>query len=216
MLGWAGRLLCGTVRLVVEIKKKVPGAPRTTIKAEGGSSQIWVEVDNAMINRREHRIGMWIAVAAIMLLTMGISGCGGSKPSNPRGTPNGTLNELEKAIRREDIDAMLACYTDPYYVIVGGEATSVTHDIARIAYAIAFAAYDYSTWSLVGRNVTMVDSEAFASCTQTMYFGGEWASAPVMYRMCSVGSMWYIYEESTVDLAYGLGEARQLMFPNNP
>ena len=86
-----------------------------------------------MINRREHRIGMWIAVAAIMLLTMGISGCGGSKPSNPRGTPNGTLNELEKAIRREDIDAMLACYTDPYYVIVGGEVTLASHDIARIA-----------------------------------------------------------------------------------
>lgn len=169
-----------------------------------------------MINRRKHRIGMWIAVAAIMLLAMGISGCGGSKPSSPRGTPNGTLNELERAIRREDIDAMLACYTDPYYAIVGTEATSVPHDIARIAYAIAFAAYDYSTWSLVGRNVTMVNSEAFASCTQTMYFGGEWTSAPVMYRMCRVGSMWYIYEESTVDLAYGLGEARQLMFPNDP
>ena len=133
LLGWARRPLCGTVRLVVEIKRKVPGTPRTTIKAEGGSGQIWVEVDNAMINRREHRIGMWIAVAAIMLLTMGISGCGGSKPSNPRGTPNGTLNELEKAIRREDIDAMLACYTDPYYVIVGGEVTLASHDIASIA-----------------------------------------------------------------------------------
>jgi ketosteroid isomerase-like protein len=163
-----------------------------------------VEVDNAMINQRKQRIGMWIAVAAIVLLATGISGCGGSKPTNPRGTPNGTLDELEKAIRREDIDAMLACYTDPFYVIVNSDVTPVTHDIARIAYAIAFAAYDYSTWSLVGRNVTISGSEAFASCTQTMYFGGEWASAPVMYRMCRVGSMWYIYEESTVNLAYTL------------
>ena len=175
-----------------------------------------MEVDRAMINRRKQRIEMWIAVAAVTILATGISGCGGSKPSDPRGTPDGTLNELERAIRREDIDAMLACYTDPYYVIVNSEATVVSHEIARIAYAIAFAAYDYSTWSLVGRNVTVSGSGAFASCTQMMYFSGEWASAPVMYRMCRVGSMWYIYEESTADLAYGLGEARQLMFPNEP
>ncbi len=197
-------------------KKKVCGRLCIITEVGGDQGQIWVEVDDAMINWRKQRIGMWIAVAAITLLVTGISGCGGGEPSDPRGTPNGTLNELEKAIRREDINALLACYTDPYYVIVRGEASSVTHEIARIAYAIAFAAYDYSTWSLVGRNLTIGDSEAFASCTQTMYFGGEWASAPVMYRMRRVGPMWYIYEESTADLAYGLGEARQLMFPNNP
>jgi len=45
----------------------------------------------------------------------------------------------------------LGCYTDPYYVTIDGETTEMTHDIARIAYAIIFAAYDYSTWSFGGQ-----------------------------------------------------------------
>ena len=92
-----------------------------------------MEDEKTMTNWKERRAAIWIAGAAIMLLALCMSGCGGGGSSNPRETPNGTLNELERAIRKEDVDAMLKCYTDPFYVIVGGEVTLVSHDIASIA-----------------------------------------------------------------------------------
>lgn len=155
-----------------------------------------------MLNKRKsgHRV---VGIVLILLMMVAVTGCGGSRPSSdPRSTPNGTLNELQRAIRQSDITAMLGCYTDPYYVTLDGETTEITHDIARIAYAIIFAAYDYSTWSLVDRSISISGSEAFASCTQRMYFEGEWVSASAMYRMCRVGSKWYIYEEIGTDPGY--------------
>jgi len=161
-----------------------------------------MEVNDFMLDWRKSGSRV-VGVALILFMMTAASGCGGSKPSSdPRSTPNGTLSELEKAIRKEDITAILRCYTDPYYVTNDYETTEITHDIARIAYAIIFAAYDYSTWSLADRNISMSGSEAFASCTQKMYFEGEWMSAPAMYRMCLVGSRWYIYEEIVVDSGY--------------
>mgnify|MGYP000861913561 CR=1 FL=1 len=152
-----------------------------------------------------------IGVALILFMMMAVGGCGGSKPSSdPRSTPSGTLSELEKAIQKEDITAMLGCYTDPYYVTIDGETTEISHDIARIAYAIIFAMYDYSTWSLVDRNISVSGSEAFASCTQRMYSEGEWVSAPAMYRMCLVGSKWYIYEEIGEDSGYDFSPSAKM------
>lgn len=121
-----------------------------------------------MLNKRKsgHRV---VGIVLILLMMVAVTGCGGSRPSSdPRSTPNGTLNELQRAIRQSDITAMLGCYTDPYYVTIDYETTEITHDIARIAYAIIFAAYDYSTWSLVDRSISISGSEAFASCTRSI------------------------------------------------
>lgn len=154
-----------------------------------------------------------IGVVLILLLMMLVSGCGRSKPSSdPRSTPSGTLDELQKAIRNEDIDAMLVCYTEPFYLTGGGETTTVSHDMARIAYAFAFALYDYSTWSLVDRSISVSGSDAVASCIQRMYIEdqGGWVSGPVMYRMCRVESKWYIYEEIIVESEYDLSPSARM------
>lgn len=165
-----------------------------------------------MLSQRNSSIRV-IGIVLILLLMMVVGGCGRSKPSSdPRSTPSGTLDELQKAIRNEGIDAMLVCYTEPFYLTGGGETTTVSHDMARIAYALSFAFYDYSTWSLVDRSISVSGSDAVASCIQRMYIEDEggWVSGPVMYRMCRVESKWYIYEEIGTDPGYDLNPSARM------
>lgn len=155
-----------------------------------------------------------LGIALILLTMLAVSGWSGcdrrdNDPPAPipdTNTPNKTLSELQKAVRKEDILAMAACYTDPFDVTSSGETTTVSHGVAGIACAFAFGRLDYSTWSLEGRSISVTGTHALASCTQRMYVDEQvgWVSGAVVYRMRRVGSRWYIYEEVIVDREYDL------------
>jgi ketosteroid isomerase-like protein len=167
-----------------------------------------VEADVFMTDRR--KVGTRTLVIVLILLTMmAATGCDPDPPkpaSAPDSTPNKILSELQKAVQREDIVAMATCYTDPFYVTSDGETTMVSHGVAGIACAFAFARLDYSTWSLEDRSISITGTQALASCTQRMYVDEQvgWVSGAVVYRMRRVGSTWYIYEEIMLDPEYDL------------
>ena len=100
-----------------------------------------------MHKKRVIQVGL---VCLLLAVTFSVGGCF-SSPSTIEAEINTVLNRLEYAMLKEDIDLILWCYTNPFYVNKEGLELPYTHEGYRSWLTEFFRTVDYKLYELRDR-----------------------------------------------------------------
>lgn len=143
-----------------------------------------------------------------------LAGCGDSGSVSYDQTPSATLDRLVRGMQTESVGLVLSCYTNPYRLTGLGRSYLLTHEEAAALYQQVFARYNYSTWTIYYRYITVAGPSAAATCDVMVYNGRTWEYARFLYSLTRYGSMWLINHETLIGASASSSCAAQGLVEN--